>query len=93
MKSCGVYITKMELLILLHQCQGADMTVRAAKRSMVDELEAMLDVVDPQPAGKPLSFRRRTFDLPDGVIQQEIAAGVAEVVQMLNREENGINGP
>lgn len=66
--------------------------VRSAKRSMVDELEAMLDVVDPQPAaGKSLSMRRRTFDLPDGIIQQEIAAGVAEVVQMLNREENNSN--
>lgn len=62
--------------------------VRAAKRSMVDELEAMLDVVDPQPAKKSLSFRRRTFDMPDGVIQKEIAAGVAEVVQMLNHEDN-----
>ena len=62
--------------------------VRAAKKSMVDELEAMLDVVDPQPAGKLLSFRRRTFDMPDGIIQKEIAAGVSEVVQMLNQEEN-----
>lgn len=61
--------------------------VRAAKRSMVDELEAMLDVVDPQPQGKSLSMRRRTFDMPDGVIQKEIAAGVAQVVQMLNEEE------
>lgn len=63
------------------------MMVRAAKRSMVDELEAMLDVVDPQPQGKSLSMRRRTFDMPDGVIQKEIAAGVAQVVQMLNEEE------
>lgn len=62
--------------------------VRAAKRSMVDELEAMLDVVDPQPTKKSLSFRRRTFDMPEGVIQKEIAAGVAEVVQMLNHEDN-----
>lgn len=70
--------------------QGADLMVRSAKKSIVDELEAMLDVVDPQPAGpgKSLSFRRRTFDMPDGIIQEEIAAGVAEVVQMLNNEEN-----
>lgn len=61
--------------------------VRAAKRSMVDELEAMLDVVDPQPAGKSLSMRRRTFDMPDGLIQKEIAEGVTQVVQMLNQEE------
>lgn len=61
--------------------------VRAAKRSMVDELEAMLDVVDPQPAGRSLSVRRRTFDMPDGVIQKEIAAGVAQVVQMIDEEK------
>lgn len=61
--------------------------VRSAKRSMVDELEAMLDVVDPQPAGKSLSMRRRTFDMPDGLIQKEIAEGVTQVVQMLNQEE------
>lgn len=67
--------------------QGADLMVRAARRSMVDELEAMLDVVDPRPPGKSLSMKRRTFDMPDGVIQKEIAAGVAQVVQMLNREE------
>ena len=65
--------------------------VRAAKKSMVDELEAMLDVVDPQPAGKSLSMRRRTFDMPDGVIQKEIAAGVRQVVQMLNEEEESAN--
>lgn len=65
--------------------------VRAAKRSMVDELEAMLDVVDPQPTGKSLSMRRRTFDMPDAVIQKEIAAGVRQVVQMLNEEEESAN--
>jgi len=69
--------------------QGADLMVRAAKRSMVDELEAMLDVVDPQPAGKSLSMRRRTFDMPDGIIRKEIAEGVAQVVQMLDKEEDG----
>ena len=62
--------------------------VRAAKRSMVDELEAMLDVVDPQPSGKSLSMRRRTFDMPDSIIQKEIAEGVAHVVQMFESEEN-----
>ncbi|GMP24075.1 hypothetical protein CsSME_00001468 [Camellia sinensis var. sinensis] len=66
---------------------GADLMVRSAKSSMVDELEAMLDVVDPQPPGKSLS--RRTFDMPDGLIEKEIAAGVAEVVQMLGRENVG----
>nr|GEX06255.1 BAG family molecular chaperone regulator 7 [Tanacetum cinerariifolium] len=68
---------------------GADIMVRAAKRSMVDELEAMLDVVDPQPGGdggRSLSMKRRTFDMPDGVIQKELAAGVARVVRMLGQE-------
>lgn len=60
--------------------------VRAAKKSMVDELEAMLDLVDPQPSGKSLSMRRRTFDMPDGVINKELAAGVAQVVRMLDQE-------
>lgn len=61
--------------------------VRAAKKSMVDELEAMLDVVDPQPAGKSSFMRRRTFDMPDGVINKELAAGVAKVIEMLDEEE------
>ncbi|KAK1366672.1 BCL-2-associated athanogene 7 [Heracleum sosnowskyi] len=77
------------LLLTVDAIEGADVMVRAAKRSMVDELEAMLDVVDPQPQGRSLSLRRRTFDMPDGVIQKEIAAGVAQVVQMLNEEEDG----
>jgi hypothetical protein len=76
------------LLLTVDSIEGVDLMVRAAKRSMVDELEAMLDVVDPQPLGKSLSMRRRTFDMPDGVIQKEIAQGVAEVVQMLQQEES-----
>ncbi|KAF9616711.1 hypothetical protein IFM89_031987 [Coptis chinensis] len=77
---------------LIRRSQGADLMVRAARRSMVDELEAMLDVVDPQPAGRLGSMKRRTFDLPEGGIQREIAAGVAEVVQMLDQDEkNGVN--
>ncbi|CAN6569232.1 unnamed protein product [Malus baccata var. baccata] len=81
------------LLLTVDAIEGADVMVRSAKRSMVDELEAMLDVVDPQPAGagKSLSMRRRTFDMPDGVIQREIAEGVAQVVQMLDREGNSSN--
>ncbi|KAG5230524.1 calmodulin-binding family protein [Salix suchowensis] len=79
------------LLLTVDAIEGAELMVRAAKRSMVDELEAMLDVVDPQPAGRSLSMRRRTFDMPDGVIRKEIAEGVAQVVQMLDNEENGTN--
>uniref|UniRef100_A0A6N2NGJ8 BAG domain-containing protein n=1 Tax=Salix viminalis TaxID=40686 RepID=A0A6N2NGJ8_SALVM len=79
------------LLLTVDAIEGAELMVRAAKRSMVDELEAMLDVVDPQPAGRSLSMRKRTFDMPDGVIRKEIAEGVAQVVQMLDNEENGTN--
>ncbi|KAK9672766.1 hypothetical protein RND81_12G123100 [Saponaria officinalis] len=74
------------LLLTVDAIEGVDMMVRSAKRSMVDELEAMLDVVDPQPTGKALSMKRRTFDVPSGAIQKEIAEGVAEVVQMLNED-------
>lgn len=77
------------LLLTVDAIEGADMLVRAAKRSMVDELEAMLDVVDPHPAGRSLSIKRRTFDMPDTVIQKELAAGVANVVQMLGEEAHG----
>ncbi|GAU41902.1 hypothetical protein TSUD_268040 [Trifolium subterraneum] len=76
------------LLLTVDAIEGADLMVRSAKKSMVDELEAMLDVVDPQPAGRSLSFKRRTFDMPDGVIRKEIEEGVAQVVQMLDEAEN-----
>lgn len=62
--------------------------VRAAKRSIVDELEAMLDVVDPQPPARSLSMRRRMFNMPSTVIQKELAEGVAQVVEMLDEEES-----
>ncbi|PIN21269.1 hypothetical protein CDL12_06031 [Handroanthus impetiginosus] len=73
------------LLLTVDAIEGADLMVRAAKKSMVDELEAMLDVVDPQPPGKCL-LKRRTFDMPDGVINKELAASVSQVVQMLDQE-------
>ncbi|KAL9263292.1 BAG family molecular chaperone regulator 7-like protein, partial [Drosera capensis] len=62
---------------------GADLMVRSAKKSMVDELEAMLDVVDPHPTGRSLSIRRRTFDLPAGDIQKELAEGVESYAEVL----------
>lgn len=77
------------LLIHVDDIEGADLMVRAAKRSIVDELEAMLEVVDPLPPGRTLSMRRRMFDMPSRVIQKELAEGVAQVVQMLDQEENG----
>ncbi|GMH18289.1 hypothetical protein Nepgr_020130 [Nepenthes gracilis] len=72
------------LLLTVDAIEGADMMVRAAKRSMVDELEAMLNAVDPHPSGRSLSARRRTFDMPSSAIQEEIAEGVAQVLQMLD---------
>ncbi|RAL51367.1 hypothetical protein DM860_010869 [Cuscuta australis] len=77
------------LLLTIDAIEGADMLVRSTKKSMLDELEAMLDVVDPaqqQPAaaGRSASMRRRTFDMPDSAITREAAAGVAKVVQLLN---------
>ncbi|KAL7146526.1 hypothetical protein ABFS83_06G047000 [Erythranthe nasuta] len=77
------------LLLTVDAIEGVDLMVRGAKKSMVNELEAMLDVVDPEPSGRSLSMKRRTFDLPDGMIDKELAAGVAQVVRMLDQEETG----
>ncbi|KAK3205092.1 hypothetical protein Dsin_019138 [Dipteronia sinensis] len=66
--------------------------VWASKRLMQNELDAMFDVVEPRPQGKLVSMRRRKFNLPGGPggcsNQNEIAAGVAEVVQMLDQADN-----
>ncbi|WZZ44431.1 hypothetical protein YC2023_040690 [Brassica napus] len=76
------------LLLTADAIEGVDVMVRGAKRSMVDELEAMLEVVDPQPQqGKSLSMLRRTFDMPDRMIRNEFAEGVTQIVQMLETEE------
>lgn len=61
--------------------------VRAARKAILDELEAMLEVVDPQPPGKLSSLKRRKFDLPEGPVQKEIALAVAEINQMLDQEK------
>ncbi|MED6149610.1 hypothetical protein PIB30_064117 [Stylosanthes scabra] len=76
------------LLLTVDAIEGVDRMVRYAKRSIVDELEAMLDVVDPQPGGGRSRSFRRTFDMPDGVIRKEIEEGVRQVVQMLDDAEN-----
>ncbi|XP_038888291.1 BAG family molecular chaperone regulator 7 [Benincasa hispida] len=78
------------LILTVDAIEGVDLMVRAAKRSMIVELEAMLDVVDPQPAKRSISFRRRTFDMPSGSINKEIAAGVAQVVELIDQAENGV---
>lgn len=48
------------------QQQGPDYMVRNARRSMLEELEGMLEIVEPQPPGKPRTLSRRRFDLPEG---------------------------
>lgn len=77
------------LLLTVDAIEGPDYMVRAARKSMVEELDYMLDTVDPQQAGKPGSLRRRKFDLPAGGISKELAKGVSEVVQMLNDDDDG----
>ncbi|KAI4383065.1 hypothetical protein MLD38_008945 [Melastoma candidum] len=75
------------LLLSVEAIEGVDLMVRCAKKAMVGELEAILDVVDPPPADRSLSMGRRTFDMPDGIIKKEIADGVEQIVRMLDQEE------
>jgi hypothetical protein len=42
--------------------QGPDYMVRNAKRSMLEELEGMLEIVGPQSLGKPRTLSRRKFE-------------------------------
>ncbi|MFS7894515.1 putative BAG family molecular chaperone regulator/7/8 [Helianthus anomalus] len=68
------------LFLTLDAIEGANIMARAVKRSMVDDLEAMLDIVDPQPrGGNSLSLNMRIIDMLAGVIQKEVVEGVAEV--------------
>ncbi|KAJ0570449.1 putative BAG family molecular chaperone regulator/7/8 [Helianthus annuus] len=73
------------LLLTVDATEGANILVRHSKRSMLDELEAMLDIVDPQSRRvKSLTLKRRTSNLPDGgVIQKEVAGGVTQVVHVI----------
>ena len=64
--------------------QGPDFMVRNAKRSMLEELEGMLEIVDPQPPGKPRTLSRRKFELPEGgAIPKEMRDGVKNVVRIV----------
>uniref|UniRef100_A0A0E0JUF9 BAG domain-containing protein n=1 Tax=Oryza punctata TaxID=4537 RepID=A0A0E0JUF9_ORYPU len=63
---------------------GPDYMVRNAKRSMLEELEGMLEIVDPQPPGKPRTLSRRKFDLPEGrAISNDMRTGVNNVVKIV----------
>nr|CAB3445250.1 unnamed protein product [Digitaria exilis] len=54
------------------------------QRSMLEELEGMLEIVDPQPPGKPRTLSRRKFDLPEGgAIPREMRDGVKNVVRIV----------
>lgn len=60
--------------------------VRTAKKSMLDELEGILEIVDPQPPGKQRSLTRRKFDLPEGgPITDEKMAGVNNAVKVIQK--------
>jgi len=51
---------------------------------MLEELEAMLEVVDPQPPGKQRSLSRRKFDLPEGgAISDEKMAAANKAVRII----------
>ncbi|CAH9069747.1 unnamed protein product [Cuscuta europaea] len=81
------------LLLTVDAIEEADMMVRASKKSMVEDLEGMLDAVDPQQqppaaAGRSVSMRRRTFDMPDSFIRKDVADGVAQVIQMLGESND-----
>lgn len=54
------------LLLTVDALEGPDYMVRNARRSMLEELEGMLEIVEPQPPGKPRTLSRRRFDLPEG---------------------------
>ncbi|KQK20063.1 BAG family molecular chaperone regulator 7 [Brachypodium distachyon] len=74
------------LLLTVDALEGPDYMVRTAKKSMLEELEGMLDIVDPQPVGKQRSFSRRKFDLPEGggAIPAEKTASVNNAVRVIN---------
>ncbi|KAK8962517.1 BAG family molecular chaperone regulator 7 [Platanthera guangdongensis] len=77
------------LLLTVEAIQGSDYMIRAAKKSIIDELEIKLEVVDPQQPGGLGSSRRRKFDLPESVsIGRELARSVAQVVQMIDEHDD-----
>jgi hypothetical protein len=74
------------LLLTVDALEGPDYMVRTAKKSMLDELEGMLEIVDPQPPGKQRSLTRRKFDLPEGgPITDEKMAGVNNAVKVIQK--------
>ncbi|KAJ6851152.1 BAG family molecular chaperone regulator 7 [Iris pallida] len=77
------------LLLTVDAIEGPDYMVRAARRSMIEVLESMLEAVEPQASGKLGSMKRRQFDLPGGgPIPKDMAMRISEVVQMLDEEDH-----
>lgn len=75
-------------ILVLASIQGPDYMVRTAKKTMLDELEAMLEVVNPQPPGKQRSLSRRKFDLPEGgAVPGEKADGVNKAVRIIQEDK------
>ncbi|PKA66299.1 BAG family molecular chaperone regulator 7 [Apostasia shenzhenica] len=75
------------LLLTVEAIQGPDYLVRSSKKSIIDELEVMLEVVDPQPSGKFSSVKRRKFDLPNnGLFSREMSRSVADVVELIEED-------
>lgn len=71
-------------LSILSAYQGPDYMVRNAKGSMLEELEGMLEIVEPQLPGKPRTLSRRKFDLPEtGAIPNETRTGVKNVIKIV----------
>ncbi|KAJ4804089.1 IQ calmodulin-binding motif family protein [Rhynchospora pubera] len=76
------------LLLTVQDLEGPDYMVRVAKKSMLEELEAMLEVIDPQPPGSKYNLLRRCrFDLPEGPISEELHSGISDVVRIIEKEE------
>lgn len=76
------------LLLTVDSIEGSNHLVRESRRSMIQELESMLDAVDPQSPNKGAAgSNRRKFDLPEPAPpQKEMEAEVAQVVNVV--EEN-----
>lgn len=79
------------LLLTVDSIEGSNHLVREARRSMIQELESMLDAVDPQSANKGAAGSgKRKFDLPEaGPPQKEMDAEVAQVVTVVEEENVG----
>ncbi|KAH9328078.1 hypothetical protein KI387_000186, partial [Taxus chinensis] len=68
------------LLLTVDSIPGSDHLVREARRSMIQELESMLDTIDPQ-SNKGSCSKKRRFDLPEhGPVHKEMEMEVADVV-------------